>query len=353
METIFDTKISCYSNVTDTTGKEITLRDFLFCDQYKVQIEQLRAMANEEERKRLKRQLPLATISGTFAPTRRAENLVAHSHLLCIDIDKKDNLDVPWFDSLHNEWHNVPQILYAAHSVGGEGWFAIFRIAYPEKHREQFEALRRDFAREGLTIDRSCSDVSRMRIISYDPEPYVNEQATLYNKVWVEPKPKARMPFRYDNSGGDLTNVEKCCQTVARSGIDITTTYDDWFHVGAALASLGERGRSLFHMVSAQNGQYKPEETDRKFDNFLRNVNNISIGSFFHICDKYGISWREELPRHKRNTECQQCHRSHEGINGTYCNKLSRYVEYGKGNCEAETTPGVSQESALPMGITE
>ena len=203
--------------------------------------------------------MPLATISGTFAPTRKAENLVAHSNLLCIDIDKKDNMGVTWFDDLLHEWHNIPQILYAGRSIRGKGWFAIFRIAYPDKHKAQFEALQQDFASSGLVIDKSCKDVCRMRFISYDPEPYVNEAATLYNKVWVEPKPTIHVSY----SNGDMAQVEKCCRIITDHGIDITATYDDWFHVGAALASLGERGRSLFRQVSSQNPKYKAAETDK------------------------------------------------------------------------------------------
>lgn len=293
MKSMFNTSISCYANVTDNIGKEISLREFLFCDKYKEQIETLRATTDINVRKNLKRQLPLATISGTFAPTRRAENLVVHSHLLCIDIDKQDNSDVDWLDDLKNEWHNIPQILYAAHSVRGEGWFAIFHIAYPDKHRAQFEALRRDFANSGLVIDKSCKDVSRMRTISYDPEPYVNENATIYNKVWVEPKPTFHVPYYGSNPSSDLERAERCCREIVNCGIDITATYDDWFHVGAALASLGERGRSLYHLVSSQNASYKAAETDRKFTNCLNNVSNISIGTFFHICSQYGISRKE------------------------------------------------------------
>lgn len=40
---------------------------------------------------------------------------------------------------------------------------------------------------------------------------------------------------------------------------------------------------------------------------------------------------------HGRTPECYKCHLSHEGINGTYCGKLHRYVEYGKGDCGIET----------------
>ena len=291
MKSLFDTKISYYSNVEDNVGTEISLRDFLFCDKYKEQIKHIRSITDEELQKSLKKQLPLATISGTFAPTRKAENLVVHSNLLCIDIDKKDNLDVTWFDDLKHEWHNISQILYAGHSTRGEGWFAIFRIAYPDKHKAQFEALQRDFASSGLVIDRACKDVCRMRFISYDPEPYVNEAATLYNKVWVEPKPTTHVSY---SGGEDMEQVEKCCQIIAARGIDITATYDDWFRVGAALASLGERGRSLYHLVSSQNANYKAAETDKKFDNFLRNVSSINIGTFFHICSQYGINWKED-----------------------------------------------------------
>ena len=96
MKNLFDTKISYYSNVEDNVGTEISLRDFLFCDKYKEQIEHIRSIKDEEQQKSLKKQLPLATISGTFAPTRKAENLVSHSNLLCVDIDKKDNMSVPW-----------------------------------------------------------------------------------------------------------------------------------------------------------------------------------------------------------------------------------------------------------------
>jgi hypothetical protein len=289
MKSIFNTKISFYSNVTDKVGMIISLNDFLFCDKYRPQIEKIRSTEDAEAQKYMKKQLPLATISGIFAPSRRADNLICHSHLLCIDIDKKDNLNVDWFDDLSSEWHNIPQILYAAHSVGGKGWFAIFRIAYPEKHQGQFEALRHDFAQEGLIIDRSCRDVSRMRIMSYDNNPYINENATIYNKIWIEPKSS----YIYRHSGDDdIKYIEKCCQEITTRGIDITATYDDWFYVGAALASLGERGRSIFHMVSSQNPKYNIIDTDKKFNNCLQYVNNISIGTFFHICFKYGINWK-------------------------------------------------------------
>ena len=48
------------------------------------------------------------------------------------------------------------------------------------------------------------------------------------------------------------------------------------------------------------------------------------------------ILMAQEERWHGRNPECHKCKFSHEGINGTYCGKLHRYMEYGKGDCGVE-----------------
>lgn len=45
------------------------------------------------------------------------------------------------------------------------------------------------------------------------------------------------------------------------------------------------------------------------------------------------IKLAQEKQWNGRNPECHQCRLSHEGINGTFCDKLNQYVEYGKGDC--------------------
>ena len=44
----------------------------------------------------------------------------------------------------------------------------------------------------------------------------------------------------------------------------------------------------------------------------------------------------QEKRWHGMNPECHKCKLSHEGVNGTFCDKLHRYVEYGKGDCGIE-----------------
>ena len=49
MKSLFDTKISYYRNVEDNVGSEISLRDFLFNDQHKEQIEHIRSISDEDK----------------------------------------------------------------------------------------------------------------------------------------------------------------------------------------------------------------------------------------------------------------------------------------------------------------
>ena len=53
-------------------------------------------------------------------------------------------------------------------------------MAFPIRHKEQFEALEKAFDRLGYKIDPACSDICRLRFWSYDPVPYFNLNARLF-----------------------------------------------------------------------------------------------------------------------------------------------------------------------------
>ena len=292
-DSIFDRKISWFTSMRDVEPKDTTLGEFLAKgEEYRELIERLHSCKNADERKYLKGQLPQATISGVFQGSRKADNLTAHSGLICVDIDAKDNPDVNDFAHLkENVLSQIDEVAYAAHSVGGKGYFVILKLAYPSRHAAQFRELKKDFAKYGITIDGACSDVSRLRCLSYDDAPCINENASLYNGIEEEPKPIAR-PFRSFRDGFfDDTDerVYMACMEIKRHHIDMTENYDDWINIGFSLASLGEEGREYFHIVSSQNGKYNERETNRKFDGFLRGNGRIGIGTFFHYCKLFGV----------------------------------------------------------------
>ena len=291
-DSIFDRKISWFTSMRDVEPKDTTLGEFLAMGvEYREQLERLRSCRNADERKYLKIQLPQATISGVFQGMRKADNLVAHSGLICVDIDAKDNPDVSDFEHLkENVLSRIEEVAYAAHSVGGKGYFVILKLAYPGRHAAQFRELKKDFAKYGITIDGACSDVSRLRCLSYDEAPFVNDDASLYKGVEEAPK-RIAQPFRPRYSFTDDTDerVYMACMEIKRRHIDMTENYDDWINLGFSLASLGEEGREYFHIVSQQNPKYSQRESDRKFDGFLRGNGRIGLGTFFHYCKLFGV----------------------------------------------------------------
>ena len=292
---IFQTHISVYNGVTDNTGTRMPLGTFLFCKEYKDDILRLRAVFDKEKRNALKRSLPQATISGVFSPTRAKNNLSQHSGLICVDIDAKDNPDILDWETLKQDLSVLPQIAYCALSVSGKGLFLVIPLRYPEKHLQQFRQLQIDFRKMGIMIDSACSDITRLRCLSYDEHPIINENATLYEGVYME-KPKHKsFPTCFIYEGENTSaEVAVCCRKIQQCGIDITASYDDWLKVGCALATLGESGRSLFHICSRQNAKYNAAKTDKMFTDLLRrNYQQVNIGTFFWMCKQYGITTKE------------------------------------------------------------
>ncbi len=286
---MFNKIISIYNDVRDNAGKTISLSEFLFNSNYQEQIERIRNTEEKAARSALKRQLPCATVSGVFSPTRCASNLKLYSGMICLDIDGQDNPDIEDYEELKWQLAVLPQIAYAGLSVSGHGLFLIVPLKYPSCHKSHFLQLEDDFKQMGIILDHSCSDVCRLRTISYDANPLVNENAIPYDKVKIIEKPY--QPQFHANYGADdtINKVARCCEVIDRRHIDLTSTYDEWISIGFSLASLGESGRQFFHICSRQNSDYKSVECDKKFDNLSKSSGAIGIGTFFKKCKDAGI----------------------------------------------------------------
>lgn len=287
---IFDQYISVYNGVTDKEGRVTLLGNFLGSKRHIGRILDLRAETDADRKKAMKLSLPAATLSGVFHPTRKAEHLQRHSGCICVDLDWKDNT-MHTIDDMRSVLRNLPYVAYAALSVSGNGMYGIIPIAYPQKHGEHFDALKTEFLQDyGLVLDKACRDVTRLRVLSYDPEPYINENAVVYEDTYVFTPTLAQPSLT--GADGDLRKVQKCVEQIVEHGIDITGSYDDWFRIGAALTALGEEGRYYFHKVSSQYSNYKYGETNRKYTDLLRGSRGIGLGTFFYWCQQYGISYK-------------------------------------------------------------
>lgn len=280
----YNRPISLYNSVRDNTGRAGKMEDFLsLCYRNRNAIADYRKTTDQEVRQRLKRSLPCATISGRFAPTRAKRNLIEHSGLICIDIDHCDCA------STLNTLYKLDYVAFASPSVSGNGVFAIIPLAYPDKHQRQFDALKEEFTKLNIEIDQQCGDVTRLRVISYDPDAVVKLNVEPYAGLAEERRPAVpAVQFNAFDSDSVLKNVSAYVHTIVQNHIDITDGYENWFRCGCALARLGEDGRDYFHAVSAVSPQYNQRRCDRMFDDLLRG-SGITIATFFDICHKHGI----------------------------------------------------------------
>lgn len=273
---VFDRKVSCFTSLQDKKPTaELRLDVVLFTDKWKEQISKLRNETNPEKRKSLKGSLPFFVPSGITAG-RKDSDMIKHNSIICIDIDKKDNPNIVNFESLKKEIYKVPYIAYAGHSAGGSGYFMIIPIKDPKRHKEHFRSLEMDFKRCGIKIDSACSNECRIRFVSYDPKPYVNKNAKIYNRFIPSAESKSRQLRPTEINTHNLESVKLWMRLLQKHGTSEMFEYSEWFSMACTLSwEFGEDGRELFHTFSEAFPDYDHGNADSKYDEALKAINNV------------------------------------------------------------------------------
>lgn len=299
---ILQKNVSYYKNVADTTGLPVQLYSFLNSAKHAGKVAELRAAvaagAEAKTIQALKLSLPACTISGLFAE-RTAAGLIEHSGFMAIDIDQKDNTHLTNFADVKNELAKLKEVAYCGLSCSGRGYFALIRLAYPEQHPAQFEALQSILAGWGLTIDKACKDVCRLRFYSYDAEAYFNLNAVPFTGVnRCKPKLHQFTPT-YTNlhqltpyTNLPITDAEKLSDLIQwcnTTHTDITGNYRAWYEIGAGLAAeLGEAGRDYFHDLSGHYAGYDYTKTDKQYTYCLKGKHSFTLATVFHYAKLAG-----------------------------------------------------------------
>lgn len=296
-------------------------------------INQIRSITDKETIRQLKSKLPCVTMSGTFSE-RNSGKLIEHSRLICIDIDGKDNPHITDMEDLKRTLSELPYVLYCGLSVSGRGVFCLIPIADPNKHRQHFYSLEKDFQEMDITIDSSCKDITRLRYRSYDPKPVININAAVYDK-YIESSNVTRMPRKAQNKTAtrvsNVTDIQheeestmsiedyflkpmvdvnsnKPIKVMAKSAkdkifefvdyidgenVDITEICDDWIAICIIMAKiLGEDGRTLFQKISRFFDKYTSEECDDTYTSILLRQDTYKmkpVDYLYEIAAKYGL----------------------------------------------------------------
>ncbi|MBI3139500.1 MAG: hypothetical protein HYZ15_13060 [Sphingobacteriales bacterium] len=155
----------------------------------------MRSAGTQAEKDKIKTQLPSFTPSALFkkGERRRKGSEFEHTGFLCVDIDAKHNPEISNFAELKTELAKVVNVAAVFTSASGNGFFALIPLAYPEKHREHFDAIEKYFTLRGITIDPACKDVTRLRFATFDPAPYLNPKAVpVYETIEEVKRPAKR-----------------------------------------------------------------------------------------------------------------------------------------------------------------
>ena len=251
--------ISYFKNARSTEPTDVNLGAFLENKKHREKVIAVRN-ATGDERNRLKKEVPAATISGTFS-VRNMQGLKAYNGLVCLDFDGKDN---PASTPAEMKFllAEYEEVAYAGLSVSGSGVFAIIPTNNddPSCHAKVVDILGALFAEDGLIYDRACKDVCRLRFISFDESPVINPKATVFDAKAVLPRMESEalrrprpLTFRATTTGSEQNRekVEQYIQCVEACAQDVTNNYDDWYRLGMALASeFGGEGESYFVRIS-------------------------------------------------------------------------------------------------------
>ncbi len=289
-------RFSMFGSLADDRPKTVTLADlrmFISEGMCAELVDRIRAEPDKARRSDLKRGLPCVTISGEFAGGHKAEHLVRHSGLLCVDFDAADNPDMAgrageWRDRLAKD----EAAMLAFVSASGNGVAVVCRIE-PERHVEAFDALREHFRiRYGLEADRSCRDVSRLRFLSHDPGVAENPSPRVFRNYTLAPQPeRERRPGLLCAAAPTLAKErrEEILSALERVSPDDRQA---WLDVGMAIHSEapGLEGFNLWRRWSMFNdtaAKFDEPDLERVWQSFKGA--GIGMGTLFKLA--YNAGW--------------------------------------------------------------
>lgn len=228
--------------------QSIGLTDWLTTDRFKELVDKVRdavSSGDVDKAGALKSKLPCAM------PSLLADG--SHSGFIAIDFDAKDNPEKTAVE-IKRQACNLANVYYCGFSCSGKGVWALIPIFDETKHLEHFKALEVVFQSIGLTLDKSCKNVNRLRFASYDPEPYLNEDAEKFSLILADtPKPKISI------SSPDL--------------LEGANIFDEFNQKGDVIALLQNHGWKVLKTKADKTYLTRPDKTDGisgEFDNNKR-----------------------------------------------------------------------------------
>lgn len=314
-----DAKVSYYEKVWANPSKVVSLLDILLTDEFKEKVEAIRAEPDENKQQEMKRKtLPQFCAVGV-ATGFNSESLIEgkESRVMAVDIDAKDNEisgfpgNLPAYITDKKLCPDIaPYITYCGLSSRGKGYVLFLPISEPSRWQDHYRAAVEVLRTYGIKADENAASNFR-RFASYDPAPYINEEAevfTLTRSMPIHILPPQRGRRATSNAGysynkgeySERNKVEACISEIERRGLDVTEnlTSVQWFILGCNFAGVfREAGRVYFHRVSRyyhkKEFHYTEKETNQVYTCCLKRSAHKELRYFYKICASYGIYYKD------------------------------------------------------------
>tara|TARA_R110000868_G_scaffold348761_1_gene609937 strand:- start:154 stop:2088 length:1935 start_codon:yes stop_codon:yes gene_type:complete len=166
-----------YPNIIEQTGLFITIDKALerirTGEKSYNRVMAIRACLSKVEADKIKATLPSVCFSGEFNE-RVDSKIIKHSGFIVLDFDGIENID-----DKKKELSSNPFVYACWISPRGNGLKALVKIADGSKHRLHFKALQDLFP----DIDKSGINEARVCYESFDPEIYINREASVFQTI--------------------------------------------------------------------------------------------------------------------------------------------------------------------------
>jgi HEPN domain-containing protein len=179
-----------------------------------------------------KTSLPAIIPAGIFKGGYQIEHLRRLTGYASFDIDK---LDEARMDEVRDRVKDIPWVCFLSESVSGKGLWGLVRFADRHRHIHHYSALIEEFSKRGVELDPTSANVNRLRFYSYDPNPYVNEEAEVFSKMSLGGLRTAdgitldsKIVYEYKFTSGDslvmtrFNETKTCLEFLLAAGWEIT-----------------------------------------------------------------------------------------------------------------------------------
>lgn len=224
-------------------------------------------------------------------------NEFKHSGFMQIDIDRKDNLELPAAPVLRDLVSRLPFVALSALSASSEGVWCLIPISCPDHHLQHFRHCEQMFRQLGIHIDpMNGSNIKQLRSYSFDPEARINEHAELYEGRLLPkkapPLPPSFRAQRPENESADI--IELIVEQVRQQHLDFAPSYHEYFVTAKALVTeFGLAGEQYFHQLCQYSPKYSAEEASRMYSRILNEERNeFSFGTIVHCAMQLGLRTR-------------------------------------------------------------